>query len=140
VTTLVAIVQLKGHLWTVAIYELFILSDQTYGSALKDAHTLAERLGTLALTFAAEDASWACGYHLYEGGELVEAAELSPDTAFFGSVRRRPPACAERVVDCLDELSREVGLYFPPCFGSDRPKHRRVSPRASVCRTEARKR
>jgi hypothetical protein len=117
VTPLVAVVQLKGHPWTVAIYELFNLCDETYGSALKDAHTLSVRLDTLALTFAAEDTSGACGYHLYEGGGLVEVAEWSPDTAFFGSVRRRPPACAERVVDCLDDLSGEVGLYFPPCYG-----------------------
>jgi hypothetical protein len=118
-TPLVAVVQLKGHSWTVAIYELFNLSDETYGSALKDAHTLSARLDTLALVFSAEDTSCACGYHLYDAGELVEVAEWSPDTAVFGSVRRRPPASVERVTDCLDELSREVGLYFPPCYGRE---------------------
>src|SRR4051812_29549296 len=105
---LIAVVQLKGYSWTVAIYKLFNLSDECYGSALKDAHTLFERLDTLALAFSAEDTSSTCGYHLYEGGELIEAAVWSPDTAFFGSVRRPPPASAERVADCLDDLSRQV--------------------------------
>jgi hypothetical protein len=116
VTPLVAAVQLKGHPWTVAIYELFNLSDEPYVSALKDAHSLSERLDTLALVFSAEDTSFACGYHLYEGGELIEVAQWSPDTALFGSARRPPPACVDRVADCLD-LSREVRLYFPPCYG-----------------------
>jgi hypothetical protein len=117
VTPLVALVQLKGHPWTVAIYELFNLSDEPYGSALKDALSLSEQLDTLALVFSAEDKSFACGYHLYDRGELMEVAQWSPDTALFGSARRPPPSCADRVADCLDDLSREVGLYFPPCYG-----------------------
>jgi hypothetical protein len=117
VTPLVTVVQLKGHPWTVAIYELFNLSDEPCGSALKDAHTLSERLDTLALVFSAEDTSFARGYHLFDEGDLIEVAQWSPDTALFGSTRRPPPACADRVADCLDDLSREVSLYFPACYG-----------------------
>jgi hypothetical protein len=119
VTSLVAVVQLRSQPWTVAMYKMFNLSLEAYGSAQKDAHALSKRLDTLALEFSAEDTSFASGYHLFEKGELVEVAEWSPDVAYFGSVRRPTPPWSGHDDRCLDGLLQAIGLCIPPCYGRD---------------------
>jgi uncharacterized protein (TIGR02996 family) len=119
VSPLTPLVQLKGHAWTVAMYETFNLSLPVWQSAQADASELSYRLGTLAVEFSAEDTSSAEGYHLYECGEFLEFSEWTGPDGSFASKRRRRPAWDAFPSGYPDELFREIGLYLPGFYASD---------------------
>jgi uncharacterized protein (TIGR02996 family) len=106
-------VQLRGHAWTVAMYDTFRLSLESQRAALSDAATLSDRLGTLAVVYAAEDTSGATGYELFECGERIEFAEWAPGEEVVFESRRRPPPGDEALDDFDDDLFRALGLYVP---------------------------
>ena len=119
-SSLTPLVQLCGHAWTVALYEMFNLTLPTYYSAQADARELSDRLGTVAVEFSSEDTSGATGYQLFECGDLVEFAEWGCEVERFASKKRRPPwqYCPN---DYPDELFRDLGLYLPACYGRNDP-------------------
>jgi uncharacterized protein (TIGR02996 family) len=105
-------VQLKGHAWTVAMYDTFNLSTSSYYAAQEDAQALSALLGTLAVQYSAEDTSSATGYDLCECGELIEYAEDAPGDLSFVSKRRKIP-WPESPRGFPDDLFRALGLYIP---------------------------
>jgi uncharacterized protein (TIGR02996 family) len=131
VSSLVPVIQLKGHAWTVAMYDTFNLSMPSYLSAQVDAQRLSDRLGTMAIEFSTEDTSGATGYHLFECGELAEYAEWGAGSDCFASKRRPRLPWPEFPRDYPEELFRECGLYLPafyagegrsgPCLALDAP-------------------
>jgi uncharacterized protein (TIGR02996 family) len=124
VSSLTPLMQLCGHAWTIALYDTFNLTLPWYYSAQEDARTLSDRLGTVAVAFAAEDTSSAMGYQLFECGEMMEFAEWGPDVNRFASKKRPLPPWTEFPRDYPDELFRACGLYIPACYARndhDRP-------------------
>jgi uncharacterized protein (TIGR02996 family) len=108
----IPLVQLKGHAWTVAMYDTFNLTMNSYYAAQDDALALSARFGTLAVEYSAEDTSGVTGYHLFECGELIEYADDEPGEGVFASKRRRPPW--PRIPRGFpDDLFRALGLYVP---------------------------
>jgi uncharacterized protein (TIGR02996 family) len=119
VSSLLPLVQLRGHAWTVAVYDTFNLSMGGYVSAQGDARELSDRLGTVAVEFSTEDTSGATGYHLYECGGLAEFAEWDSASGRFASRKRPRPPWTGFPRDYPDELFRECGLYIPSFYARD---------------------
>lgn len=110
-------VQLHGHAWTVAMYSTFSYSSPANHAAETDARNLSAQLGTLAVTYAAENTSSATAYHLFECGELIEYAEDAPGEARFAS-KRRPLPLPITPRHFPADLFRAMGLYIPGFYAS----------------------
>ena len=133
VSDLVPLVQLRGHAWTVAVYDMFHLSMRTLCSAPEDARGLSGRLGATAIEFSSEDTSGATGYRIFEGGDPVESAEWGSGRDVFSSTRRPRPPWAAIPRDFPDEVFREHGLYIPSCYAP----HDEDPPRVAIDAPEA---
>jgi uncharacterized protein (TIGR02996 family) len=119
VSPTIPFVQLKGHAWTVAVYDTFNLTMLTYNSAQLDAATLSDRLGTLALEFSSEDTSSATGYHLFDCGEFIEFAEWVGREGLYASRRRPEVPWPELPPEYPDDLFRSLGLYLPGFYSGE---------------------
>jgi uncharacterized protein (TIGR02996 family) len=117
---LVPVVQLKGHPWTVAFYEVFNLTMRSYRSAQADARALSDRLATLAVEFSSEDTASATGYLFFECGLPIEWNEWSGFRDSFASRKRTPPWTAFPQ-DYPEEVFAECGLYVPAIYSARDP-------------------
>jgi uncharacterized protein (TIGR02996 family) len=113
----IPLVQLENHAWTIAMYATFHYNIPASNAAECDAREISDRLGTLALTFAAEDTSSAEGYELYECGELIEYGEDAPGDRTFAS-KRRPPPSPITSHPFFGDLFGALGLYIPGFYAT----------------------
>lgn len=113
----IPLVQLQGHAWTIAMYATFSYSIASSQAAECDARAISDRLGTLALVYAAEDTSGAEGCHLFECGELIEYGEDAPGDRRFAS-KRRPPPSTLTSHPFFGDLFQSLGLYIPGFYAT----------------------
>jgi uncharacterized protein (TIGR02996 family) len=118
VSSLVPLVQMRGHAWTVAVYDIFHLSMFSYNAIQEDARQLSQTLGTVALDFCSEDVSAHTGYHLFACGALLESAQWFGIDGQLTSQEQGRPAWKEFPRDYPDALFRSLGLYIPPCYSA----------------------